>query len=621
MVARAGKTAAPLASLAALGVVFGDIGTSPLYALSTSFELAHDQVDQVVVYGTTSMVIWAITLVVTVLYVGILLRFDNEGEGGLLALLALLRRARPSIRLRSAATVLAVIGAAMFLGDSLITPAISVLSAVEGLETVTPGLTALVVPITLAVLFGLFLAQRFGTARIGGIFGPVMLLWFVAAAVFGLLSLIQTPGVILSLSPHWIVLLVIADPKAAFLTLGGVVLAVTGAEALFADMGHFGRRAITLAWLAVVFPSLIITYLGQAASVLRNPADAGGAFFATVPGWAAIPMVALATAATVIASQAVISGAFSMVQQASQLDLLPRFRVIHTSASGRGQIYLPGVNLLLAVAVTTLVITFRSSERLASAYGIAVTLTMSMTITLLLLLLHLRGRLLSVPGLTVAAMLILMPGLFIANLVKVSSGGWIPLGVAAALVAVMITWRRADSEVTAARRQAEPEIADIVNRLDAAPRVPGTSVYLTAHAGSVPGSLTTMLDRYRILSECVIVMSVRIAGTPYGRTTEIHGLTDGIAAVDVEFGYREPLRVFDALLSAADRPGSAFTVSQVAEATFVLSTEAAVPSRESVLPYWQQRLYIALRRRQQPWSAHAQLPPSQTLIIGREVSL
>ncbi|MFJ7751501.1 KUP/HAK/KT family potassium transporter [Arthrobacter sp. NPDC097144] len=338
----------------ALGVVFGDIGTSPLYALSTSFGLAHDEVDQVVVYGTTSMVIWAITLVVTVLYVGILLRFDNEGEGGLLALLALLRRARPSIRLRSAATVLAVIGAAMFLGDSLITPAISVLSAVEGLETVTPGLTALVVPITLTVLFSLFLAQRFGTARIGGIFGPVMLLWFVAAAVFGLLSLAQTPGVILSLSPHWIVLLVIADPKAAFLTLGGVVLAVTGAEALFADMGHFGRRPITLAWLAVVFPSLIITYLGQAASVLRNPADAGGAFFATVPGWAAIPMVVLATAATVIAPQAVISGAFSMVQQASQLDLLPRFRVIHTSASERGQIYLPGVNLLLAVAVTTL---------------------------------------------------------------------------------------------------------------------------------------------------------------------------------------------------------------------------------------------------------------------------
>ena len=414
------KTAARFTSLAALGVVFGDIGTSPLYALSTTISLAGGT-DRVVVYGVTSMVIWSITLVVTVLYVSILLRYDNDGEGGLLSLLALLRRSRPSVRLGSVATVLAIVGAAMFLGDSIITPAISVLSAVEGLETIEPGLASVVVPITVAVLALLFLAQRFGTARIGGVFGPVMLLWFVVAAVFGFISLVHTPAALVALSPHWIVLLVIAHPWSGFLALGGVVLAVTGAEALFADMGHFGRRSITAAWLAVVAPSLIITYLGQASAVLRDPSAADNAFFASVPGWATVPMVVLATAATVIASQAVVSGAFSVVQQAARLDLLPRFRVIHTSARERGQIYLPGLNVFLAVAVIALVLIFGSSAALASAYGIAVTLTISMTITLLLVLLYLRRQLRRPRGLTVAAMLVIMTMFFLANLAKVRS--------------------------------------------------------------------------------------------------------------------------------------------------------------------------------------------------------
>lgn len=621
MVARATKTAAPLAALAALGIVFGDIGTSPLYALSTTFGLAGGGADRVVVYGVTSMVIWSITLVVTVLYVSILLRFDNDGEGGLLSLLALLRRSRPSLRLGSAATVLAIIGAAMFLGDSLITPAISVLSAVEGLETVTPGLASLVVPITVAVLSALFLAQRFGTARIGTVFGPVMLLWFVAAAVFGVASLVQTPDALVALSPHWIVLLVAANPWSAFLALGGVVLAVTGAEALFADMGHFGRRSITIAWLAVVSPCLMITYLGQASAVLRDPSAAGNTFFASVPGWAAAPMVMLATAATVIASQAVISGAFSVVQQAVRLDLLPRFRVIHTSAFERGQIYLPGVNLLLSVAVIALVVMFKSSAALASAYGIAVTLTISTTITLLLLLLQLRGQLRRVRGLTAAAMLMVMAGFFIANLAKVSTGGWVPLGVGSALILMMITWWRGARRVADARRETEPAVADIAGRLHAAPRVPGTTVYLTAHPGSAPSGLTTILDRYTVLSERVILMSTRTTAKPYGRTMDVHEVTDGVTAVDVEFGYREPLRIFDALLAAAALPDARFDADHAKEATFVVSAETAVTSRESALPQWQQRLFITMQRGSVPWSAHTQLPSGQTMIIGREVKL
>ena len=621
MVARATKSAAPLASLAALGVVFGDIGTSPLYALGTTLGLAGGGTDRVIIFGVTSMVIWSITLVVTVLYVGILLRFDNEGEGGLLSLLALLRRSRPAPRLGAAATVLAIIGAAMFLGDSMITPAISVLSAVEGLETVTPGLASLVVPITVAVLAVLFLVQRLGTARIGGVFGPVMLLWFIAAAVFGLMSLVQTPDALAALSPHWILLLVAAYPWAAFLALGGVVLAVTGAEALFADMGHFGRRSITMAWLAVVSPSLVITYLGQASAVLRDPSAAANTFYASVPGWAAAPMVILATAATVIASQAVIAGAYSVVQQAARLDLLPRFRVIHTSALERGQIYLPGVNLLLALAVIALVVIFQSSAALASAYGIAVTLTISMTITLLLLLLPLRGQLRRLSGLTVAAMLVVMSGFFLANLAKVSSGGWIPLGVGSALVLLMITWWQGARRIADSRRETEPAVAGIVDRLSAAPRVPGTTVYLTAHPGSAPSSLTTILDRYTVLSRHVILMSTRTTTTPYGRTIAAHEVTVGVTAVDVEFGYREPLRIFDALLAAARLPEADFVTAHAESATFVVSAETAVANRASALPQWQQRLFIILQRTSLPWAAHTQLPPGQTMIIGREVLL
>nr|WP_240898449.1 KUP/HAK/KT family potassium transporter [Agromyces luteolus] len=606
------------AAIGALGVVFGDIGTSPLYALSAALAPA-GSIDSTTVYGVTSMVVWSITLVVTVLYVGVLMRFDNDGEGGLLALLAQLRRAHPTATVRTLATVVAILGAAMFLGDSMITPAISVLSAVEGLTTFDPDLGAVVVPITVAILVGLFVVQRFGAARIGRVFGPIMLAWFGLLAVLGFVAIAGRPDVLVALSPHWIVLLVAEHPWTAFLALGGVVLAITGAEALFADMGHFGRRPVTIAWLAIVFPCLLVAYVGQAAAVLTAGAAGPNSFFLLVPGWATVPVVILATVATVIASQAVISGAFSAVHQAGRLDLIPTVRVVHTSASHRGQLYLPAVNLLLAVAVIGLVVGFQSSSALASAYGIAVTVTLSSTTTLLLLLLRARGRLSALRAIGIVAILGVLLAFLAANLTKVVTGGWVPLGVGVLLVVTMWTWWRGSRRMAIARRADEPLLAGLVDHLAAAPRVPGTTVYLARSSDTAPVALTTILERYRVLSEHVIVLAMRTTTSPFGVEVESRPLVPGVTVVEAGFGYRQRVRVSDALAIAAARTDAGFAPEQLEDATYVVSSDSPVADADSALPRWQQRLFIALERVHGSAVDLAQLPAARTVIVGREL--
>ena len=447
--------------LAALGVVFGDIGTSPLYALQTVFSIDHGAVRPTVVdvYGVISLMFWSVTLIVTVKYVSVLMRADNDGEGGVMALAALAQRLYSGRSQRTTLLLgLGIVGVSLFYGDSLITPAISVLSAVEGLQVAAPGLAHVVVPVAAVILCCLFAAQRFGTGKVGRLFGPVTVLWFAAMAAAGLSQVVRHPEVLKGLSPTYGLMFVVAHPVTTFVAMGAIVLVITGAEALYADMGHFGRPPIRRAWLYVVLPALTLNYLGQAALILHSPGSAANPFFLLLPGWARLPMVVLATAATVIASQAVISGAFSLSRQAMQLGLLPPVTVRQTSEHSGGQIYLPGVNAVLFVGVLAVTLTFRSSARLATAYGVSVTGALLVDTVLLLLV----GRVLwHWQWWKVALAAVGFGGVeatfLAANLSKVAHGGWLPLLVAAAVFTVMATWRRGRAIVVrqpAARRRA-----------------------------------------------------------------------------------------------------------------------------------------------------------------------
>ncbi|HEV2929301.1 MAG TPA: KUP/HAK/KT family potassium transporter, partial [Propionibacteriaceae bacterium] len=468
----------------ALGVVFGDIGTSPLYAMQTVFSLDNGAVRPVAadVYGAVSLVFWSLTLIVSVKYVVLIMRADNEGEGGVMALAAFARRVVGGVGARSVALVmgLGVLGAALFYGDSVITPAISVLSAVEGLETSSPSLTRLVLPISAVVLTLLFAVQRWGTDRVGGLFGPVMTLWFAAIGAAGLAGILPHPDVLRALSPTYGVQFLLDRPGIAFVAMGAVVLAITGAEALYADMGHFGRSPIRRAWFFLVFPSLTLNYLGQAALILHDPAARENPFFLLLPTWSRLPMIVLATAATVIASQAVISGAFSVTRQAVRLGFLPPLRIRQTSQRHYGQIYVPSVNWLLFVAVLVVVLAFGSSARLATAYGVAVTGTFLLTTTLFLVVARNQWHWPIWQWLPVG---LLFGGIeltyFTANLTKISHGGWLTLLIGVTMFAVMVTWRRGSQIVTARRVDMEGPLPEFLSRLRAMnlARVPGTAVF------------------------------------------------------------------------------------------------------------------------------------------------
>src|ERR1700678_3509399 len=556
--------------LGSIGVVYGDIGTSPLYALREAVIAAagpeHDELTRGTVLGVVSLILWALIIVVTLKYVLILLRADNNGEGGTLTLMALASRAVGRIpRAAATVTVLGIVSAALFYGDALITPALSVLSAIEGIDVATPAFHDFVVPLTVVILLFLFAFQARGTAKIAALFGPIMSIWFVAIAVPGVIRVAQDPFVLTAFNPMYGIEFLLHHGIVAFYTLGAVFLAVTGAEALYADLGHFGRRPIQMAWFCLVLPALAINYLGQAALVYAHPEAIANPFFLLYPDWARIPMVVLAAVATVIASQAVITGAYSLTSQAIQLGLLPRFEVRHTSAQQAGQIYMPRVNALLLIGVLLLVGLFRSSSALASAYGIAVTGTMVVTCMMAFVVLW-RIRLWSV----LAAAALMLPFLVIdltflsANMLKVVEGGWVPLALGGVLMLVMYTWRRGSRLLFEKTRRLETPLDDLIRMLERKPpqRVPGTAVFLTSDPKSAPTALLHSLKHYRVLHEKNIIVSVETTHTPrvdQAKRVHIEPVGATFLRVRLRFGYMETPNIPKAL-GVARTPGVQFDI-------------------------------------------------------------
>ena len=618
----------PLALVGALGVVFGDIGTSPLYAMRTILQEG-DRLDAATVYGMTSAVIWSLLLVVTMLYVGVLLGTDNEGEGGLLALLGLLRRTGVGVRALAVTTVLAMAGAGLFLGDSVITPAISVLSAAEGLEVASPSMKVAVVPIAVAILAGVFVLQRAGSGRIGALYGPVMVVWFGVLEVGGAWSLAQDPSALQALSPTCAVRFFLDDPLTAFLSLGSVILAVTGAEALYADLGHFGRAAIARAWLLVVLPALVLAYLGEASAVVRDPSAATQPFYAVVASWATIPVLVLATLATVIASEAVIAGGFTVLHQAGGLGLFPYLRTRHTSDEEGGRIYLPAANWAFAAAVLLVVVLFRSSDRLASAYGVAVAGTILTTVSLFLVLDRARS---SRPTLRQAAAglgMLVVTGFFVATLPKVLAGGWLPVGAGTVIFMVMSTWRTGQQRMGAARAETESSpqqlLAELPHDLH---RTPGAAVFLTDDRTVAPFALRTVVESTHVLPERVVLLSWDVADEPTAQAhdsqVEIDGYDDrctGVLGVTVTLGYRERLSMQHVLDEACRQDPRRLRGVDPDTATYVLSDSIPRLARDGRMARWRQRVFLVVDRLATDRVEHLELPRDRAVVIGREFDL
>ena len=622
------ERATPALMVGALGVVFGDIGTSPLYALRGILREG-DDLSRDTVYGLTSMVIWSLVVVVTVLYLNLLMRTDNEGEGGLLALVALVRRTTKRTRTVTAVSVLGMAGASMFLGDSVITPAISVLSAAEGLKVASPSLDSVVLPVALVILAGVFVLQRIGSGTIGKLYGPVMLLWFVVLAVTGAVSLARDPQVLTVLSPHWAVLFAVHDPLTAFLSLGSVVLAVTGAEALYTDLGHFGRSPILWSWLAVVLPALLLAYLGEAAEVLRDPSAASEPFYAVVPGWATIPVLVVATLATIIASEAVIAGAFTVIHQAGGLGLFPYLRTRHPSPEHAGQIYVPAVNWCLGAAVLLVVVAFGSSSRLSSAYGVAVSGTFLIDVTVFLVLLRVSGagRLPQVAG-ALCGLVVL--AFFAASLPKLPSGGWVPTGIGLVLFLVMSTWWSGQRLLSAERRREEQRPTDVLEALrqDDVRRVDGAAVFLTRDKEIAPIALRALVDLGHTLPERVVLLSWHVEDKPSAEAHEaavdVHTFGDryeGIVGVDVALGYRERLDVRHVLGAACEREPRALEGVEPDRAVYFVSQPIPRLARDGAMALWRQRIFLLLDRLATDRAEQLSLPRARTIVIGREFDL
>ncbi len=615
----------PALTLAALGVVYGDIGTSPLYAIKEVFGGAHHAVPSTPenVLGILSLLVWTLILVVTVKYATFIMRANNQGEGGIMALIALVHRNTQNARQARALVLLGLFGAALFYGDGIITPAISVLSAVEGLEVATPAFKPWVIPITLGILFGLFWVQRHGTGRVGGLFGPITTLWFVVLAILGVVNIAEMPVVLSALSPHHAVAFFMAQPGMAFLSMGAVFLAVTGAETLYADMGHFGTRPVRLAWMGLVLPALTLNYFGQGALLLADPASIAHPFYHMTPEWALIPMVILAGAATVIASQAVISGVYSITHQAIQLGYVPRMHVQHTSSQQSGQIYLPGVNWALFLAVVVLVLEFGSSSSLAAAYGISVSGTMVIT-TLLVYVVARRlwkwGRLPS--GLLFGGFLAVDLVFFTANLTKFADGGWFPLAFAAIVFLLMTTWKQGRALLKARRdRDAMPLDAFVQSMSSASvPTVPGTAAFLTPNLEQVPHALLHSLKHYKSLHERVVILNVRFTDTPYEPESElvrVEHLGERYHRVVVRFGFMDRPDLTGALHRCAD----AGMACDMENTTFFLGRETMIPRRKSDMAWWREKLFIAMSRNAGTVADYFGLPPNRVVELGAQVVL
>jgi KUP system potassium uptake protein len=630
-----GKSVRPAVVLAALGVVFGDIGTSPIYTVQTVFSPNDPHpvpLNANNVYGVVSLIFWSIMVIVTLTYVSLVMRADNDGEGGIMALITLLRRWGSETRHRTALILaaLGVFGASLFFGDSMITPAISVLSAIEGIEVVDPDFEQWVVPITVGIIVVLFYVQRHGTAIVGRAFGPVMVAWFVAIGACGVTGIVAHPEILKALSPTYALTFIVGHFEIAFFALTAVVLAVTGAEALYADMGHFGRKAITRAWLFVVLPALALNYLGQGALLIGDPATMRAPFFLLIPSWALWPMVLLATAATVIASQAVITGAFSLAAQAARIGYLPRLRVIHTSAATEGQIYVPWINGLLMVGVITLVLVFRSSERLAYAYGMAVTGTI--TITLLLFLYYARTRwgaplLLVVIG---GGILLLIDLLFVAaNLTKVVHGAWLPLLIGIVAFTVMVTWHRGRKIVTVAREEAEGPLDEFIDEIrDCDPplaRVPGTAVFLNRGKETAPLALRTCVEHTHVLHNHVVIVSIETLPMPRASESEriqVDALgykEDGIVFVTANYGYMEKTHVLDALRGLTQKQAEGKIA--VDDASYFLSKLELVRGRKKTMAQWRKRLFIATSYITADAAERFGLPRDRIVIMGSRIEV
>jgi KUP system potassium uptake protein len=612
----------------ALGVVYGDIGTSPLYALRECFSGPHGVATSPAnVLGVVSLVFWSITLIVSVKYMGLVLRADNKGEGGILALLSLAVGERDNAAGGSARwrwlSALGVFGAALLYGDGMLTPAVTVLSAMEGLEVATPLFKPYVVPLSIVVLVALFRVQRFGTGKVGSVFGPVMLVWFVTLAILGLRGIAKAPQILQALSPHYGVIFLLHHGRVAFLVLGAVFLAVTGAEALYADMGHFGASPIRRAWFGVALPGLVLNYFGEGALLLANPDAARNPFFLLAPSWAVLPLVGLATAAAVIASQALISGAYSLTMQAIQMGYLPRLHIQHTSHSERGQIYMPQVNGILMVACVGLVLGFQSSSRLAGAYGIAVSLTMVITSVLFYAA---ARRLWNWSALRAAAVcggfLVVELAFAVANGLKLLQGGWFPLAVGLFIFAMMTTWFKGRQILRTRLAESylpfEQFLQDLLSH--DVHRVPGTSVFLSGNPTGTPLALLHSLKHYRVLHKRVVILNLQTRDVPLVKEDErlqVEQLRPDIFRVTGHYGFMEQPNV-PALLEAC---GAHDIELKPAETTFFLSRETILPRSGPGLARWRRRLFAAMSRNAQSAAAFFQLPPNRVVELGMQVEV
>ncbi|MET8875664.1 potassium transporter Kup [Nocardia sp. NPDC004604] len=619
----------------ALGVVFGDIGTSPIYTLQTVFNPSDPHpvpVSRDNVFGVVSLVFWSVMIIVTVTYVLLAMRADNDGEGGIMALITLLRRwtAPGGRRTAMALSALGIFGASLFFGDSMITPAISVLSAVEGLKVVQPSLEELIVPITAVIIVALFLVQKRGTAAVGRVFGPVMIAWFITIGACGVAGIGKHPEILKALSPTYALSFLFGHFGIAFFALAAVVLAVTGAEALYADMGHFGRRAITRAWLVLVFPACVLSYMGQGALILDDPANLSAPFFLLVPGWGRLPMVLLATAATVIASQAVITGAYSVAAQAAQLGYLPRLRIAHTSESTIGQIYVPWINWLLMVSVLTLVFAFRSSAALAYAFGMAVTGTI--TITTLLFFYVARAKWQTPLWLIAlgAIPLLAVDLLFVtANITKFVHGAWLPLLIGITAFTIMTTWQRGREIVTAERERREGSLGEFVDELQSgtasAITVPGTAIFLNRGKQTAPLAMRANVEHNHVRHQQIVIISIKtepVPRVPVDQRVAIDHLgyrEDGIIFVTARYGYMETPDV-PAALALLD-PAETEGLLQLDDASYFLSTIELRRGDAPTMADWRKRLFIATSHITADAAEYFGLPRDRTVIMGSQIEV
>ena len=607
-----------------IGVVYGDIGTSPLYAFREAITAAGataTAVNSAAVLGVLSMILWALLIVVTLKYVIILLRADNNGEGGTLALMALAQRALGSSG--GIIVFLGIVSGALFYGDAVITPALSVLSAIEGMKLVTAAFDPYVVPLTVTILIILFAVQSRGTARVAAFFGPIMVIWFAVIAIAAIPPIVQHPEVLLALNPFYAVDFLFHHGVIGLVTLGAVFLAVTGAEALYADLGHFGKRPIQTAWLAIVLPSLALNYLGQGALVIGDSATVENPFFLMYPDWALVPMVLLATAATVIASQAVITGAYSLTRQAIQLGLMPRFEITHTSEIHAGQIYIPKVNLLLLIAVLMLVILFRSSSALASAYGISVTGTMVVTAMMGFVVIWKVWKWQPLAaGALIAPFLLLDLTFLSANLLKVFEGGWVPLALGGLVMLLMYTWRRGSRLLFEKTHKEDFPLTDLIGMLSKKPPllVPGTAVFLTSNPEFAPTALMHSLKHYKVLHQKNVILTVETASTPrvdLAERVRLEEISELFARVTLKFGFMESPNVPKAL-GVARKLGWQFDIMST---SFFLSRRALKPAVHSGMPRWQDLLFIKLSRSANDATNYFQIPTGRVVEVGTQVTI